>query len=76
FAQTSVPLPPLIGLLTRGQMALLVWTPFSGSELSLLAVPFGLFVINLAVPALLGMAIIVQTNVIKSLGYENGAQSS
>ena len=68
--QTSVPLPPLIGLLARGQVALFIWGQFSSESLQILATSFGLFIINLALPALLGAVFIVQTNVMKSLGYD------
>lgn len=66
FLQTSVPLPPAISLLARGEIALLVWTAFGANELSVLAATFGLFILNLCLPALLGGWIIVKTNVLKS----------
>lgn len=66
FLQTSVPLPPAISLLARGEIALLVWTAFGANELSVLAATFGLFILNLCVPALLGGWFIVKTNVLKS----------
>lgn len=66
FLQTSVPLPPAISLLARGEIALLVWTAFGVNELSVLAATFGLFILNLCVPALLGGWFIVKTNVLKS----------
>ncbi|MCB0643285.1 MAG: flippase-like domain-containing protein, partial [Phaeodactylibacter sp.] len=70
FLQTSIPLPPLIGLVTRGEIALFIWGTFADSELLVLACTFGLFIINLLVPALIGAVFIVQTNLLKSLGYE------
>ncbi|MDZ4682616.1 MAG: lysylphosphatidylglycerol synthase transmembrane domain-containing protein [Saprospiraceae bacterium] len=66
FLQTSVPLPPAISLLARGEIALLVWTAFGVNELSVLAATFGLFILNLCLPALLGGWFIVKTNVLKS----------
>lgn len=71
LVQTSIPLPPVMGLLARGQVALFVWSFFGGNEISILASTYGIFVINLAIPALLGVFVIVQTNVLKSFGYEN-----
>lgn len=70
FIQTGLPLPPLMGLLARGEIALLVWGAFGANEFSILAATFALFIINLATPALLGLTFIVKTNVLKSLGYE------
>ena len=72
FVQASVPLPPVMGLLARGEIALYVWGNFSEDQAAILAATFTLFVINIAVPALLGMVFIVQSNILKSLGYENG----
>lgn len=69
--QTSIPLPPAVALLVRGEAALAVWGAFSPNALGILAATFGLFIINLCVPALLGLVFIVRTNVLKSLGYEN-----
>jgi len=70
FIQTGLPLPPLLGLLARGELALLIWGVFGANELSVLAATFSLFIINLVGPALLGMAFVVKVNVLKSLGYE------
>ncbi|GJM31645.1 MAG: hypothetical protein DHS20C18_06460 [Saprospiraceae bacterium] len=71
--QTSIPLPPLMGLMARGEIALLVWSDYSDNTLGILAATFLLFIINLSVPALLGAGIIVKTNVLKSLGYEQNS---
>lgn len=71
LVQTSIPLPPVTGLLTRGQVALFVWSFFGGNEISVLAATYSLFVINLILPALIGAVFILKTNVLKSLGYAN-----
>lgn len=71
FVQASIPLPPVSGLMVRGEIALFTWGIFSNDQLSILAATFSLFVINIALPALLGMVFIVQSNILKSLGYEN-----
>ena len=71
FVQASVPLPPVMGLLARGEIALYVWGFFSKDQADILAATFTLFVINIAVPALLGLGCIVQMNILKSIGYEN-----
>ena len=68
--QTSIPLPPVVGLLARGEVALKIWGIFSANDLSILAATFTLWVINLIIPALIGLVFILQLNVIKSLGYE------
>jgi len=71
--QTSIPLPPVMGLLARGEIALFVWGFFSSNNLNILAASFSVFIINLAIPALLGSLFILQTNVLKSLGYDESS---
>jgi uncharacterized membrane protein YbhN (UPF0104 family) len=71
FLQTSIPLPPVVGILARGELALFIWGFFSDLSIPILATSYGLFLLNLAIPALLGAFFIVQTNVMKSLGYDN-----
>ncbi len=73
FIQASVPLPPVSALLARGQIAMLIWTPFGANSIAILAATFTLFIINLVIPAFFGMIYIIKTNTIKSLGYENHA---
>lgn len=68
--QTSVPLPPLLGLLARGEIALLVWGNLGANPLSVLAATFGLFIINLLMPSLLGLVFIVHTRLLNTFGYE------
>ena len=72
--QTSIPLPPVMGLLARGTIALQVWGAFSTVEIDILAASFTLFIINLSVPALIGAVFILQTNVMQSLGVKDGAE--
>jgi len=68
--QTSIPLPPLVGLIVRSEIAILVWGIFSSNELSILAATFVLWILNLIIPALFGTAFIANINVLKSLGYD------
>ena len=70
LVQTSIPLPPVLGVLARGEIALFVWGVFTGNSLGILAATFGLWIINLIIPALIGIVIIFNVNVLKSLGYE------
>ncbi|MEL6865069.1 MAG: lysylphosphatidylglycerol synthase transmembrane domain-containing protein [Bacteroidota bacterium] len=69
--QTSIPLPPMIGLVSRGNIALFIWGMFSSNELAILAATFGLWILNLVIPALIGTVFMLNTNVLKSLGYEH-----
>lgn len=58
--QTAIPLPPVLGLLARGEIALLVWGIWGANALSILAASYTLFVLNLVFPALLGLLYIVK----------------
>lgn len=58
--QTAIPLPPVLGLLARGEIALLVWGIWGANALSILAASYTLFVLNLVFPALLGLFYIVK----------------
>lgn len=71
FFQTSIPLPPLTGLVARGNLAVYVWSFLGANEISSLAATFALWIINLILPALLGTFFIFHVNITKSLGYED-----
>jgi uncharacterized membrane protein YbhN (UPF0104 family) len=60
--QTSIPLPPVVGLLARGEVALKIWGLFTQNDLSILAATFSLWVINLIIPAFVGLVFILQAN--------------
>ncbi|MEY3242252.1 MAG: hypothetical protein RIR11_3691 [Bacteroidota bacterium] len=68
--QTSIPLPPLAGLVARGNLAVLLWAQFGANEVAALAATFTLWVINLVIPALIGTFSFFHVNISKSLGYE------
>jgi Lysylphosphatidylglycerol synthase TM region len=68
--QTSIPLPPIVGLLARGEVALQIWGLFSANSISILATTFSLWVINLIIPAFVGLVFIFQTNFFKTFGFE------
>lgn len=67
--QTSIPLPPLMGLVARGELAILIWSNFSANEISILAATFILWIINIIIPALIGTIFIGNINILKSLGF-------
>ncbi len=70
FIQMSVPLPPVTGLLARGNVALEIWGFFGANEVSILASTLSLWAINLILPSLLGAWFLLRSNVSKSLGYD------
>ncbi len=71
LVQTIVPLPAIMGLLLRGNIALFVWSQFGANEVSALAATFTLWIINLILPALIGTFSLFYVNIPKTLGYEN-----
>jgi Lysylphosphatidylglycerol synthase TM region len=68
--QTSIPLPPIVSLLARGEVAIKIWGLFEANEISILAATFTLWIINLILPAFIGLILILNANVSKTLGYE------
>lgn len=52
--QTGIPLPPAMGLVARGGLAVQVWSQLGANELSSLSATFALWIINLILPALVG----------------------
>ncbi len=70
LVQTSIPLPPIWSLLIRGQAALYFWGYFEANPIAILASTFALWVINLILPSLLGLVLLLTTNIPKTMGYE------
>jgi Lysylphosphatidylglycerol synthase TM region len=69
--QSTLPLPPVAGLLARGNLAVYVWSFFGGNEAGSLAATFILWIINLILPSLFGTFFLLNVNISKTLGYEN-----
>lgn len=72
--QSGLPLPPMIGILARGEIAVLVWGQFTDNVLGILAATFSLWIINLIVPSFLGLSVLLKTDLIKSLGLYEKSQ--
>jgi uncharacterized membrane protein YbhN (UPF0104 family) len=69
--QTTIPLPPMTGLVARGNLAVYLWQQFGANDLSALAATFSLWVINLILPALIGTFLLLRVNIAQSLNYNN-----
>ncbi|MEO1433956.1 MAG: lysylphosphatidylglycerol synthase domain-containing protein [Bacteroidota bacterium] len=65
--QTSIPLPPITGLLVRGRLAIEVWSYLGANELGVLSATFGLWAINILFPALWGLFFILRINLSNTL---------
>lgn len=68
FAQTFVPLPAFVQALARVEIALLLWAAYAPNELGLASASLLIFVLNLGLPALLGLVEILRSDVDKTLG--------
>jgi hypothetical protein len=60
--QTCLPLPPVTGLFARGGTAVYIWGFSGANELSVLATTFGLWIVNIIIPALFGLFFILRKN--------------
>ena len=69
FVQSTLPIPPFIALIARGEIAILVWNSLSVNELSVLAASYSLWVINVLLPALVGMILVLKMNILKTVDY-------
>lgn len=69
--QTSIPLPPVVGLVARGNLAVHVWEQVGANQLSSIAATFTLWIINLILPALVGTFSLLYVNVAKTFVHEN-----
>lgn len=56
--QSMVPLPPVLSIFARGEVAIFVWGIFTTNLLGILAATFTLWTINLLIPALIGYIIL------------------
>jgi hypothetical protein len=61
LVQTGIPLPPFAAFLARGELALLLWGRYTGEPTLLLGAAYGLFTLNLLLPALWGGLVIWQS---------------
>ena len=68
--QTSIPLPPFMDVVARSELAILLWAAFEVSELAVFAASFFIWVLNLLIPAFVGLIAIGSVNVLQALGYE------
>lgn len=63
FIQTALPSLPGAALPLRSVVATLVWSDYADNQLTILAVSFGLWVMNVGIPALVGMFFILNVDV-------------
>lgn len=57
--QAGIPLPPGLGVMTRSELAILIWGEQAVLPLAVVSATFSVYLINLVAPALLGVWMIV-----------------
>ncbi len=67
LVQTFLPLPAVLQALARVELAALLWEPFEPNELGLVAAVLAIFVLNLGLPALVGLVFVLRADVAKAL---------
>lgn len=65
LVQSSIPIPPMFGILARAEIALVILGVSSANELSILSATFTLWIINLLIPSFLGLLVILKINVLQ-----------
>jgi hypothetical protein len=60
LVQAGIPLPPGLGVMTRSELAILLWKATEVHPLSVISATFTLYVMNLLLPALPGIWLIVK----------------
>jgi hypothetical protein len=62
LVQTGIPLPGFLSVFARGELALLVWSSVGVDSVTALVATFGLWLINLILPSLVGVVILLGTD--------------
>ena len=63
--QSSIPLPPVSGLVARGGTALYIWQFYSANQVAILATTFCLWILNVIFPAILGLSLLIETDIFR-----------
>jgi len=60
--QTGIPLPAFLSIFARGEIAVIVWSALGIHKVTALAATFGLWFINLIIPAIAGIYVLYKTD--------------
>lgn len=66
LVQSTLPLPGMLSILARGEIAILVFSAFDVNDIAIFSSTFSLWIINLMTPALIGLGIIWNTRLLKN----------
>ena len=64
--QSGIPLPPIVDVAARAELAYLIWGMYSENVLGILSATYGLWIINLILPSLLGLFYVIKMNLSNS----------
>lgn len=67
FIQSFIPLPPLINLLARGEIALILFSEYNVNELVIICGIVFIWIINVVIPALIGLMLILKSRIYESV---------
>ena len=68
--QTAIPLPGILDVFSKSEIAILVLGHFTSNKIMILSAALSLWIINLLIPAVLGMILISGIDIAKSYGYD------
>ena len=68
LAQTFLPVPAVVQALARIELARLLWGRYAPNEVGLATASLLIFVLNLGLPALVGLGVILRSDVSRTLG--------
>lgn len=71
LAQTFIPLPAVVQALARIELARLLWGGYGPNEVGLATASVLIFVLNLGLPALVGLGVILRSDVAQTLGPDS-----
>lgn len=57
--QSGIPLPPILGVMARGELAITIWSLYTYNTLGIIATTFLLWFINLIIPVIVGLILIL-----------------
>ncbi len=69
--QTGLPIPPLLGILARAEIAILIWGIFVADHGAIVMATLLLWIINIILPSLVGLFFVSKENILQSLGIKN-----
>ncbi len=61
--QSGIPLPPVLSILARGELAIIIWSNISNNTIAAVSVSFSLWIINLIIPALIGLIVMLRSRI-------------